>query len=48
MAKQDIKKLVDDASRSLEAEYDNQVDAIKNELKSFKAKTLEKIQKNTY
>lgn len=48
MAKQDIKKLVDDASRSLEAEYDNQVDAIKNELKSFKTKTLEKIQKNTY
>ncbi len=47
MAKQDIKKLIDDASRSLEAEYDNQVASVKNELKSFKSKTLEKIQKST-
>ncbi|WKT58556.1 hypothetical protein QVH35_04030 [Candidatus Nitrosotenuis chungbukensis] len=47
MAKEDIKKLIDDASRSLEAEYDNQVVSVRNELKSFKSKTLEKIQKST-
>lgn len=47
MAKQDIKKLIDDASRSLEAEYDNQVVSVKNELKSFKSKTLGKIRKTT-
>jgi hypothetical protein len=47
MAKENIKKLIDDASRSLEAEYDNQVVSVKNELKSFKSKTLEKIQKST-
>lgn len=45
MAKQDIKKLLDDANKLLESEHENQVDTIKSELKSFKAKTLEKIQK---
>jgi hypothetical protein len=47
MAKAEIKKLIDDANKSLETEYDNQVSTIKNELRSFKSKTLEKIQKNT-
>lgn len=47
MAKTEIKKLIDNANKLLEAEYDNQVSAIKNELRSFKSKTLEKIQKNT-
>jgi len=47
MTKENIKKLLDDANRSLEAEYDNQVVTVKNELRSFKSKTLEKIQKNT-
>jgi len=47
MAKEDIKKLIDDASKLLEGEHDNQVSTIKNELRSFKSKTLEKIQKNT-
>ncbi|HSA98788.1 MAG TPA: hypothetical protein VLF17_06890 [Candidatus Nitrosotenuis sp.] len=47
MAKEDIKKLIDDASKLLETEYDDQVSTIKNELRSFKSKTLEKIQKNT-
>ena len=47
MTKENIKKLLDDANRSLEAEYDNQVTRVKNELRSFKSKTLEKIQKNT-
>ncbi len=47
MAKEEIKKLIDDANKLLETEYDNQVSTIKNELRSFKSKTLEKIQKNT-
>lgn len=47
MAKTEIKKLIDNANKLLEAEYDNQVSTIKNELRSFKSKTLEKIQKNT-
>lgn len=47
MAKTEIKKLIDDANKLLETEYDNQVSTIKNELRSFKSKTLEKIQKNT-
>lgn len=45
MAKEDIKKLLGDANRSLESEHENQVNAIKSELKSFKTKTLDKIQK---
>lgn len=47
MAKTEIKKLIDDANKLLETEYDNQVSIVKNELRSFKSKTLEKIQKNT-
>ena len=47
MAKAEIKKLIDDANKLLETEYDNQVSTVKNELRSFKSKTLEKIQKNT-
>ncbi|HWP78992.1 MAG TPA: hypothetical protein VNL34_05030 [Candidatus Nitrosotenuis sp.] len=45
MAKQDIKKLLDDANRSLQAEYETQAETIKTELRSFKTKTLDKIQK---
>lgn len=45
MPKENIKKLLDDANRSLEAEYEKQVKSIKDELRSFKTKTLEKIQK---
>lgn len=45
MPKQDIKKLLDDANKLLESEHESQVDAIKSELKSFKTKTLDKIQK---
>ena len=47
MAKAEIKKLIDGANKLLETEYDNQVSTVKNELRSFKSKTLEKIQKNT-
>lgn len=45
MAKEDIKKLLGNANRSLEAEHDTQINTIKTELSSFKTKTLEKIQK---
>jgi hypothetical protein len=46
MAKEDIKKLLDDANMSLEAEYAAQVNTVKTELRSFKTKTLEKIRKD--
>lgn len=46
MAKSDIKKLLEDASRSLESEYDAQVESIRTELKQFKTKTLDKISKS--
>lgn len=45
MAKTDIKKLLDEANRSIESEHEAQVNTIKSELKSFKTKTLDKIQK---
>jgi hypothetical protein len=45
MAKTDIKKLLDEANRSVESEHETQVNTIKSELKSFKTKTLDKIQK---
>lgn len=46
MAKDDIQKLLDDANKVLDAEYDNQSNAVKSEIKSFRAKTIEKISKN--
>lgn len=46
MAKDDIQKLLDDANKVLDAEYDNQANAVKSEIKSFRAKTIEKISKN--
>jgi hypothetical protein len=45
MAKSDIKKLLDEATRSLQAEYESYANSIKSELRSFKTKTLDKIQK---
>jgi hypothetical protein len=47
MAKQDIKRLLDDASSALESENNTQVDSIKSDLKHFKTKTLDKISKST-
>jgi hypothetical protein len=47
MAKTDIKKLLDEANRSLESEYESHANTIKSELRSFKTKTLDKIQKTT-
>lgn len=47
MAKEDIQKLIEDANTALEAEYENQINTIKSEIRSFKAKTVNKISKNT-
>jgi hypothetical protein len=47
MAKQDIKRLLDDASSELESENNTQVDSIRSDLKHFKTKTLDKISKST-
>lgn len=47
MAKQDIKKLLDEASSALESEHNTQADSIKSDLKQFKTKTLDKISKST-
>jgi hypothetical protein len=47
MAKQDIKRLLDDASSALESENNTQLDSIRSELKHFKTKTLDKISKST-
>jgi hypothetical protein len=47
MAKQDIKRLLDDASSALESECNTLVDSIRSDLKHFKTKTLDKISKST-
>jgi hypothetical protein len=47
MAKEDIQKMIDDASKALDGVYDDQVNVIKSEIKSFKTKTVEKISKST-
>lgn len=47
MAKEDIQKLLDEAASALESEYDDQASKIKSDIKSFKAKTLDKISKST-
>ncbi len=47
MAKQDIKRLLDEASAALETEHSTQADSIKSDLKHFKTKTLDKISKTT-
>ncbi|MEM2160334.1 MAG: hypothetical protein QXN55_05200 [Candidatus Nitrosotenuis sp.] len=47
MAKQDIKRLLDQAGAALESEHNTQVDSIRSDLKQFKTKTLDKISKTT-
>ena len=47
MAKQDIKKSLDDAGNALESEHKTQADSIRSDRKQFKTKTLEKISKAT-
>lgn len=43
MAKEDIKKLLEEAKERLDQEHEVFVKTIKDDLKTFKKKTLEKI-----
>ena len=43
MAKEEIKKLIENSKKSLEQDYDNIAKSIKNDLTSFKKKTLDQI-----
>ncbi len=43
MAKEEIKKLVENSKKVLEQDHDNFVKSIKNDLTSFKNKTLDQL-----
>ena len=43
MAKEEIKKLLENSKKELDAEYDNYVKSIQNDLTSFKKKTLDRV-----
>ena len=43
MAKDEIKKLLENSKKVLEQEHDNSVKTISDDLNSFKKKTLDKI-----
>ncbi len=43
MAKEEIKKLLENSKKELDADYDSFTNSIKDDLQSFKKKTLEKI-----
>ena len=43
MAKEEIKKLLDNSKKELDGDYDNFVSSIKDDLTSFKKKTLDRI-----
>lgn len=43
MAKEDIKKLVENSKKVLEQDHENFVNSIKSDLTSFKKKTLDQI-----
>ena len=43
MIKEEIKKLVEDSKKQLDLEYENFAKSIKNDLASFKKKTLDRI-----
>ncbi len=43
MAKEEIKKLLEDSKKILDQDHENFVKSIKNDLTSFKKKTLDKI-----
>lgn len=47
MTKENIDKLLDEAKKSLDSEHESNVNTIKSEMRSFKTKTLEKIQNVT-
>ena len=43
MVKEEIKKLLDNSKKELDADYDNFVNSIKDDLSSYKKKTLDRI-----
>ena len=43
MAKEEIKKLLETSKKQLESDHESFVESIKDDLTSFKKKTLEKI-----
>ena len=43
MAKEEIKKLLENSKKDLDMDYDNFVKSIKDDLTSFKKKTLDQI-----
>lgn len=43
MTKEEIKKLVENSKKTLDADHENFVNSIKNDLTSFKKKTLDQI-----
>ena len=43
MAKEEIKKLVENSKKVLEQDHENSAKSIKNDLVSFKKKTLDQI-----
>ena len=43
MAKEEIKKLLETSKKELDGDYDNFVNSIKDDLTSFKKKTLDRI-----
>ena len=43
MAKEEIKKILENSKKELDESYDDFVNSIKDDLKSFKKKTLDRI-----
>ena len=43
LAKEEIKKLLENSKKELDADYDNFVTSIQDDLTSFKKKTLDRI-----
>ena len=43
MAKEEIKKLVEDSKKVIDQDYENLTKSIKNDIASFKKKTLDQI-----
>ena len=43
MGKEEIKKLLENSKEELDAEYDNFVKSIQDDLTSFKKKTLDRV-----
>jgi hypothetical protein len=43
MAREEIKKILENSKKELDGDYDNFVKSIKDDLSSFKKKTLDRI-----